>query len=108
MLAFGHLGLRSGQDIDLLVPHERLPEATALILRAGYSRFDPAPDISDMKLRLIMPLRKDLGFINQATGVRIELHWRLFLNPHAMDDSSFRTTSHVVLLSADCRSAYIG
>ena len=99
VLAFGNLGLRSGQDIDLLVPHERLPEATALILRAGYSRFDPPPDISDTKLRLIMPLRKDLGFINQATGVRIELHWRLFLNPHAMDDSSFRTMSRVVLLS---------
>ena len=99
VLAFGNLGLRNGQDIDLLVPHERLPEATALILRAGYSRVDPPPDISDTKLRLIMPLRKDLGFINQATGVRIELHWRLFLNPHAMDDSSFRTMSRVVLLS---------
>jgi len=98
VLAFGNLGLRSGQDIDLLVPPERLTEATALILRAGYSRFDPAPDISDTKLRLIMPLRKDLGFINRATGVRIELHWRLFLNPHAMDDSSFRTMSRVVPL----------
>src|SRR6516225_294711 len=45
MLAFGNLGLRSGQDIDLLVPYESLSEATALILRAGYHRFDPAPDI---------------------------------------------------------------
>ena len=31
MLAFGNLGLRSGQDIDLLVNHETLPAATALI-----------------------------------------------------------------------------
>ena len=47
VLAFGNLGLRSGQDIDLLVPHERLSEATALILRAGYGRFDPPPDAAN-------------------------------------------------------------
>ena len=46
VLAFGNLGLRSGQDIDLLVPYETLPAATALISRAGYRRFDPPPDIS--------------------------------------------------------------
>ncbi len=99
MLAYGNLGLRSGEDIDLLVPYELLPAAIALILRAGYRRFDPPPNISDAKLRLVMPLRKDLGFVHQATGQRIELHWRLFLNPHAMDESSFVAASRVVPLA---------
>ncbi len=99
MLAFGNIGLRSGQDIDLLVPYEMLPAAIELILHAGYRRLDPSPDISDAKLRLVLPLRKDLGFVNQETGLRIELHWRLFLNPHAMDESSFMTASRVVPLS---------
>src|SRR5262249_11965354 len=82
VLTFGNLGLRASQDIDLLVPYEILPAATALILRAGYRRFDPSPDIGDAQLRLVMPLRKDLGFVDQETGLQIELHWRLFLNPH--------------------------
>ena len=99
VLAFGNVGLRSGQDIDLLVPSETLPAATAVLLRAGYRRFDPPPNISDAQLRLVMPLRKDLGFVHQATGLRIELHWRLFLNPHAMAESSFMAASRVVPLS---------
>ena len=99
VLAFGNLGLRAGQDIDLLVAYETLPAATALILRAGYRRFDPPPDISDAQLRLVMPLRKDLGFVHQATGLRIELHWRLFLNPHAMAEPSIMAASRVVPLA---------
>jgi Uncharacterised nucleotidyltransferase len=99
MLAFGNLALRSGQDIDLLVAYETMPAPTALILRAGYRRFDPPPDISDAQLRLLMPLRKDFGFVHQATGLRIELHWRLFLNPHAMAVASIMEAWRLVPLT---------
>src|SRR5262249_8568059 len=88
VLAFGNVGLRSGDDIDLLVPYERLPAATAIIMAAGYRRFDPPPDIYDAKLQVLMPLRKDLGFVHEVTRQRIELHWRLFLNPYAMAKTS--------------------
>jgi hypothetical protein len=96
VLAFGNLGLRAGQDIDLLVPYETLPAATALILRAGYRRVDPPLDISDTQLRLVMALRKDLGYVHRATGLRIELHWRLFLNPHGMTEASIMEAARVV------------
>ena len=99
MLAFGNLGLSGGQDIDLLVPRETLPAATEFVARAGYRRFDPPPDISDAQLRQLMPLRKDLGFVHQATGLRIELHWRLFLNPHAMAEASIMAASRDVPLT---------
>jgi hypothetical protein len=99
MLTFGNLGLRSSQDIDLLVNRETLPAAIELIRRAGYSRFDPPPDIGDAQLQLLMLLRKDLGFTNQTTGLRIELHWRLFVNPHAMDETSIMGASRVVPLA---------
>jgi hypothetical protein len=99
MLAFGTLSLSSGQDIDLLVPLETLPAASALMARAGYRRFDPPLEVNDALLRLLLPLRKDLGFVHQATGLRIELHWRLFLNPYAMAEASLMTASRVVLLS---------
>jgi hypothetical protein len=99
VLAFGNLGLRGGIDIDLLVPRETLPAAMALVVGAGYRRFDPPPDISDAQLRVLMPLRKDLGFVNQTTGLRVELHWRLFLNPHAMVEASVMARSRVVPLT---------
>jgi Uncharacterised nucleotidyltransferase len=98
-LAFGTLGLSSGQDIDLLVPLETLPAATALMVRAGYRRFDPPSEVDEAQLRLLLPLRKDLGFVHQETGLRIELHWRLFLNPYAMTEASFMAGSRVVPLS---------
>jgi hypothetical protein len=98
-LAFGNLGLSGGQDIDLLVPQEALPAATALVEKAGYRRFDPPPSISDAQLRLLMPIRKDFGFAHNSTGLPTELHWRLFLNPHAMEESSIMAASRVVPLT---------
>jgi Uncharacterised nucleotidyltransferase len=99
VLAFGNLGLRDAQDIDLLVPAKTLPATTTLLARAGYRRFDPPTDISGAQLRLLLPLRKDLGFVHQATGLRIELHWRLFLNAHAMAEASIMAASRVVPLT---------
>ena len=43
VLAFGNLGLRSGQDIDLLVPLETLPAATALICAPAIGASIPRP-----------------------------------------------------------------
>jgi hypothetical protein len=98
-LAFGNLGLSGGEDIDLLVPQEALAAATAVVEKAGYRRFDPPPGISAAQLRLLMPIRKDFGFAHQSTGWPIELHWRLFLNPHAMTESSIMAASRVVPLA---------
>jgi hypothetical protein len=100
VLAFGNLGLRSAQDIDLLVSYEALPAATALLLDAGYLRFDPPLAFTDAQLQLLMPIRKDVGFIHQSTGRRIELHWRLFLNSHAMALGSITTASQIVHITA--------
>ena len=99
LLAFGNLSLRVGQDIDLLVPYESMSAATTLICNAGYRRVDPPLNISDAQLQLLMPIRKDIGFVHQATRLRIELHWRLFTNPHAMAHDSIMEMSQVVQLT---------
>jgi len=99
VLAFGNLGLRDAQDIDLLIPGKTLPEATTLLARAGYCRVEPPTDISDTQLRLLLSLRKDLGFVHQVTGLQTELHWRLFLNAHAMAEASLMASSRVVPLT---------
>ena len=68
-------------------------------MREGYRRYDPPPEISDAQLRLLLPLRRDLGFIHEATGIQLELHWRLFLNPYAMAEDSLMANSRVVPLA---------
>jgi hypothetical protein len=98
-LVYGNLSLRSGHDIDLLIAYEALPAAISIILHAGYRRFDPSPNINDAQLRRVMPMRKDLGFVHKTTGVRIELHWRLFLNPYAMAEVPLMVASRVVPLA---------
>jgi hypothetical protein len=98
VLAFGTFSLSTAQDIDLLVPLETLPAATALMECAGYRRFDPPSEVDEAQLRLLLPLRKDLGFVHHVTDLRIELHWRLFPNPHAMSEASLMTASRMVPL----------
>jgi Uncharacterised nucleotidyltransferase len=99
MLAFDTVGLSSGQDIDLLVPLKALPKASAIVMEAGYRRYDPPPAISDAQLRLLLPLRRDFGFIHEATGIQLEVHWRLFLNPYAMAEDTLMANSRVVPLA---------
>jgi hypothetical protein len=100
VLAYGNLGLRDGKDIDLLVSKAELLAATAVVKRAGYRRFDPPPDIGDGQMRWLMSFRKDLGFVHENTGLHIELHWQLFLNPHAMEQASAMAASRVIPMTA--------
>ena len=99
MLAYGNLGLRQSKDLDLLVPAESVPAATALVERAGYRRFDPPAGISNAQLRLLVPMRRDFGYLHEASQVAIELHWRLFGNPHFMAETSFISSSRIVPLT---------
>ena len=68
----------------------------ALIASAGYCRYEPPSDIDEAQLQAIMPLRKDFGFYHQTAGIRLELHWRLFLNQYAMSSNSPQLNSRVV------------
>ena len=45
-----------------------------------------------------MQYRRDLCFVHEVTGQQIELHWRLFLNPHLVD-GPMAVASQVVRLS---------
>ena len=98
-LAYGNLGLRHSKDLDLLVAPGSFPAAAVLVERAGYRRVDPPSGISDARLRLLMSMRKDFGYVHEHTQSEIELHWRLFCNPHFMDETSLLASSRVVPLS---------
>src|SRR5262249_7704573 len=51
---------------------------------------------------------KDFGFVHQTTGLRLELHWRLFLNPHAMVEDSIMAASRDVPLTESARLRTLG
>jgi hypothetical protein len=70
-----------------------------LVAGAGYRRYDPPLGISDSQLQQLLPLRRDFGFVHQTTGLPIELHWRLFANPHAMTEDTIMAASRGVLLT---------
>jgi hypothetical protein len=66
------------------------------------------PDTSDAKLRQLMPYRKDIGFAHEKTGVPVELHWRLFVNPHAMNQSSITDASRMVTIGEAAKLRTLG
>ena len=100
-LAYGNLGIRHGKDLDLLVPPDSFLRATSLIERAGYRRFNPSAEVRDNRLRQLMILRKDFGYVHERGGPELELHWRLFLNPHFLDETSLSFSSRNVPLSGN-------
>jgi hypothetical protein len=95
-LAYGNLGLRHGKDLDLLVAPESFSAAAALVERAGYRRLHPPPEINGSQLRLLMTMRKDFGYVHGDRECELELHWRLFFNPHFMDERQLMASSRVV------------
>jgi len=84
MLAYGNVGLRQSEDIDIIVPPKRFAQASTLLQRAGYDLYEPPPQISPTQLKLLRSMRKDFAYICHETKMKVELHWGLFLNPHFM------------------------
>ena len=100
VLAFGNVGIRQAEDIDLLISPSELPQAVALIRSAGYCRYEPPPEVDVSKLQTIIQLRKDFGFCQQTGDIRLEVHWRLFLNRHAMSIDLPHLNSRMVPLAS--------
>ncbi len=98
-LAYGNLGIRHGKDLDLLVPPDSFLAATSLIERAGYRRFNPSAEVRGDQLRKLMTMRKDFGYVHEHGEPELELHWRLFLNPNFLNETSLFVLSRIVPLS---------
>jgi hypothetical protein len=84
MKAFGQLGLRFNRDIDLLVWPEQVAAASAILEALNYSRIEPAETVGEAGLARWMRGHKDLVYRHRTHGHIVELHWRLFDNPHLL------------------------
>lgn len=77
---FGRLGLRVNRDIDLLIDRADMTKSDAMLRDAGYLRVDPAADASAADLERNLRRNKDWVYANQAKGIVLEVHHRLFDN----------------------------
>lgn len=75
--AFGSPLLRSAVDIDLLVPRGAVAQAWQVLDRLGLARITPAADLSGARLALYCRASKDSIHHHPASGITVELHWRM-------------------------------
>ena len=74
---YGGVGVRHAGDLDLLIAPERLADADQTLRGAGCRRSQPDGELSPRQWREYLRLKHEFEYFNDATGVRIEVQWRL-------------------------------
>ena len=74
---YGSVGVRHAGDLDLLIAPERLADADRALLAAGCRRSQPDFEPTPRQRREYLRLKHEFEYFNDATGVRIEVQWRL-------------------------------
>lgn len=80
--AFGDLSVRDVGDIDLLIPPGMEETADRILLADGFYRNDPAARLTPRRRRFWQRYGKDYTYRSERDDFEIDLHWRLFRNPH--------------------------
>jgi len=101
LLAFGRFGVRYSVDIDLMVAKADVVTASSVLRQLGYVRTEPSETVSAAKMSARMRRNKDLAFENPGKGMKVELHWRLFENPHLMGDVDVRSCEPCALTASE-------
>jgi Uncharacterised nucleotidyltransferase/Transglutaminase-like superfamily len=78
MIAFQDPALRDMGDLDLLVAEKDIVRAGDILRAQGYQRIEPQAPLTPRRLRSYMAHQKDFSYEHFASGVMIDLHWRLF------------------------------
>jgi len=77
--------IRQSIDIDLLISFEDALPAIAALESLDYKRIHPDTPMQPDALGIVRLLSKDVALVNRSGGLSVELHWRLFSNPHLCD-----------------------
>jgi len=86
----GHPEWRRSSDIDVLVDRADFLHADSTLLKAGYRRVWPEGELPQRGLDMLLHLANVFTYLSPATGLPIELHHRISLNPGWMP-ASFNT-----------------
>lgn len=105
LIAYGDIGLKQSLDIDLLTTPAHAAAACEILEAMGYRMIVP-DGVHDQRLegasfqRFARTL-KDITFHNPATGIRIELHWRLFDNRRLLPGIDAASPTQKVMLGGE-------
>jgi hypothetical protein len=77
---FGEPGLRTTNDIDLLVAPAEAMAVDALLRSSGFERIIPAARLTPRRLAAYLANWKDFSYVHPRDRITVELHWRLHLN----------------------------
>ncbi len=94
--AYGRLGVRFSNDIDLLISPGKALQALRVLERAGFVRSAPDAAASAREMRRFLARNKDFIFTQPETGVVVELHWRLFQNKWLLPLPANLAPAHMV------------
>ncbi|MEP9375229.1 nucleotidyltransferase family protein [Aquabacter sp. CN5-332] len=83
-LAYGDLGLKQSRDIDLLTTPEHASAARRLLEELSYRPSGEAQPSTEEEFDLIVALHMEQEFSHPASGMTVEIHWRLAHNPHLL------------------------
>lgn len=74
--------LRDVGDIDMLIAPGDAEAADCILLAEGFSRGEPAARLTPRRRRSWQRHGKDYTYRDDHNGFEVDLHWRLFRNPH--------------------------
>ena len=97
-LIYGDITVRHARDIDLLVSPDSVERASLLLEQSGYRRVYPPPDFNAAQLRAVHRTGKEYEF-RHASGIIVELHWRLTANPALLSGMGVDRASQQVVLA---------
>jgi Uncharacterised nucleotidyltransferase/Transglutaminase-like superfamily len=93
--------VRDVGDIDLLIAPGMEETADRILLADGFQRIDPAARLTPRRRRSWRKHGKDYTYRTDRHDFEIDLHWRLFRNPHlpgnALADSGAASTEQIRL-----------
>ncbi len=84
---YGDPALRDVGDIDLLIAPGAEEAADGILLAEGFHRSEPAARLTPRRRRSWQKHGKDYTYSEDHNGFEIDLHWRLFRNPHMPGNS---------------------
>ncbi|HEX6770744.1 MAG TPA: lasso peptide biosynthesis B2 protein [Acidobacteriaceae bacterium] len=84
---YGDPALREVGDIDLLIAQGAEEAADRVLLAEGFHRGEPAARLTPRRRRSWQKHGKDYTYCDDHNGFEIDLHWRLFRNPHMPGNS---------------------
>ena len=81
IMIYGGLSLRHSRDIDLLVSEEVAVPASQVLRSAGYQGVSKRRITADDEVQRWFRDNRDMEYVHENSGIRVELHVRMFENP---------------------------